>query len=101
MYNILRKRGIKQMYIAICDDDIQFCDILKNEIYTYSNNHNWESVVDVYYSGEEICNTNKKYDIIILDYTFEQLFLRHRRQIKQHEKDRLLRRWDRALAMKH
>ena len=33
--------------------------------------------------------------------TFEQLFLRHRRQIKQHEKDRLLRCWDRALAMKH
>lgn len=56
------------MNIAICDDDIQFCDILKDKIYTYSNDHNWESVVDVYYSGEEICNTDKKYDIIILDY---------------------------------
>lgn len=61
------------MYIAICDDDINFCEILKNEIYTYSNNHNWESVVDVYYSGEEICNTSKKYNIIILDFQMHLL----------------------------
>ena len=73
MYNNLRKRGLKQMYIAICDDDIQFCNILKDEIYTYSNMHNWESVVDVYYSGEEICKTDKKYDIIILDYQMHVL----------------------------
>lgn len=61
------------MYIAICDDDVQFCEILRNKIYIYSNNHNWEAVIDVYYSGEEICNTNKKYDIIILDYKMQRL----------------------------
>jgi len=61
------------MYIAICDDDIQFCNTLKSKIYAYSNKHNWESVVDVYHSGEEICAANIKYDIIILDYQMHVL----------------------------
>ena len=59
------------MRIAICDDDLQLCNSIKYNIYEYANNHNWEPVVDIFYSGEEIVNSTIKYDIIFMDYQMD------------------------------
>ena len=59
------------MRIAICDDDLQLCNSIKYNIYEYANNHNWEPVVDVYSSGEEIVDSTIKYDIIFMDYQMD------------------------------
>lgn len=59
------------MRIAICDDDLQLCNSIKYNIYEYANNHNWEPVVDIYSSGEEIVNSSIKYDIIFMDYQMD------------------------------
>lgn len=59
------------MRIAICDDDLQLCNSIKYNIYEYANNHNWEPVVDIYSSGEEIVKTSIKYDIIFMDYQMD------------------------------
>lgn len=56
------------MRIAICDDDLQLCNSIKYNIYEYANNHNWEPVVDIFSSGEEIVKASVKYDIIFMDY---------------------------------
>lgn len=61
------------MRIAICDDDLQLCDSLKNNIYEYANNHNLEPVIDIFNSGEELIVAKIKYDIIILDYQMDGL----------------------------
>lgn len=61
-------RGNVTMRIAICDDDLQLCNLIKDNIYEYSNKHNWEPVVDVYISGEAIVKSQVKYDIILMDY---------------------------------
>lgn len=59
------------MRIAICDDDLQLCNSIKYNIYEYANNHNWEPVVDIYSSGEEIVKTSIKYDIVFMDYQMD------------------------------
>ena len=59
------------MRIAICDDDLQLCNSIKYNIYEYANNHNWEPVVDIYSSGEEIVHSSIKYDIIFMDYQMD------------------------------
>lgn len=59
------------MRIAICDDDLQLCNSIKYNIYEYANNHNWEPVVDIYSSGEEIVKAAVKYDIIFMDYQMD------------------------------
>jgi DNA-binding LytR/AlgR family response regulator len=59
------------MKIAICDDDIKFLTDLKNELYNYSNEHNWETVIDTFKTGNDLVKTDNKYNIIILDYKME------------------------------
>lgn len=61
------------MRIALCDDDKSLVEKLRNEIYGYSNLHNWEPVIDVYYSGQTLVKTETKYDIIVLDYQMDDL----------------------------
>lgn len=61
------------MYIAFCDDDIIFVSNLKRNVYSYCNDYNIESVIDIYTSGESLLNSKIKYDIIILDYQMDKL----------------------------
>lgn len=61
------------MRIALCDDDKVFLNELKNKIYEYSNEHNLEPVVDAYTYGNDLINSDVKYDIIILDYQMDKL----------------------------
>lgn len=61
------------MKIAICDDEKIFLTELKSKIYDYSNSCNWEPIIDTYYSGIDLINSNLKYDIIILDFQMENL----------------------------
>ncbi len=56
------------MLIAICDDEPLFCEILKNEIYNYSNKHNLDACIDVFYDGNSLLGKDEKYDIVFLDY---------------------------------
>lgn len=61
------------MRIALCDDEIDFTTKLKNQLYEYSNNHNWDSAIDVYNSGKDLIESKTKYDIIIIDYQMDDL----------------------------
>ena len=61
------------MRIAICDDEIGFLEEVKHKIYEYSNSHNWESVIEVFHSGEELIKFNEQFDLIILDYQMNGL----------------------------
>lgn len=56
------------MRIAICDDEKVFRDDLKQAVYTYSNLHRLELVVDEYLCGENMIVSEQKYDIVFLDY---------------------------------
>lgn len=61
------------MRIALCDDEINFTRKLKSKLYDYSNNHNWDSVIDVFNSGNELLRSKTKYDIIIIDYQMDDI----------------------------
>lgn len=61
------------MKIAICDDEKIFSIKLKSKIYDYSNQHNWESIIDIYNCGLDLINSSVKYDIIILDYQMDNM----------------------------
>jgi DNA-binding LytR/AlgR family response regulator len=56
------------MRIAICDDEKVFRDDLKQAIYTYSNVHRLELVVDEYLCGENLLDSKQEYEIIFLDF---------------------------------
>ncbi|MDR0906625.1 MAG: LytTR family DNA-binding domain-containing protein [Oscillospiraceae bacterium] len=61
------------MRIAICDDEQIFRDDLKNAVYSYSNVHRLEIVVDEFYGGEYLLESKEKYDIVLLDYKMQGL----------------------------
>ena len=61
------------MRIAVCDDESYFVKELVKNIYKYANLHNWEPVVDSYYSGMSLSLSQKKYDIIILDFQMDDI----------------------------
>ncbi len=61
------------MRIAVCDDDRDFTVELERRLYEYSNAHNWEPVVEVFYSGFELLKSERKYDLIIMDYQMDGL----------------------------
>ena len=56
------------MLIAVCDDEKLFCDQTKDAIYSYSNEHNLNIVVEVFFDGEELLKSNEKFDMVFLDY---------------------------------
>ena len=56
--------------IAICDDDIYTCTSIENLIIKYKQDMGIEIEVDIYYSGEKLCqklNDKEIYDLIFLD----------------------------------
>ena len=56
------------MRFAVCDDEQLFRDDIKKAVYTYSNMHNLELVVDEYISGEELLDSPYESDVVFLDY---------------------------------
>ena len=64
----LRRRTYANMRIALCDDDRDFLDRLKNHIYDYSREHRYETVVDEFISGEDLLDSPDGYNIIFMDY---------------------------------
>lgn len=61
------------MKIAVCDDEHHMLKIIKENLYDYSNTHNWDSVVDTYDNGNELLKSETKYDIIVLDYQMNEI----------------------------
>lgn len=61
------------MRIAICDDDKVFSNLLKNNIYEYSEQHNLEAVVDLFCNGFNLIDCKTRFDIIILDYEMNEI----------------------------
>lgn len=61
-------KGWIGLLIAICDDEPILCKTLKNELYTYFNTHNIDSVVEIYNDGYSLLNSKLKFDLIFLDY---------------------------------
>lgn len=59
------------MRFAACDDEKIFRDELINAVYSCSNLHRLELVVDEFESGEELLKTTNTYDVIFLDYKME------------------------------
>lgn len=65
---VMNCRLEKIMLIAICDDEPLFCEDLKEKIYSYSNDHNLDTCIDIYNDGQVLLNRNINYDIVFLDY---------------------------------
>lgn len=61
------------MRIAVCDDDKGFTVELERKLYEYSNAHNWEPFVEVFHSGYDLLDSDRKYDLIIMDHQMEGL----------------------------
>jgi len=62
------------MKIAVCDDEKYFRDEVKDIVYTYSNKHRLDIVIDEYLCGEDLLNApDVKYDMILLDYQMGEL----------------------------
>ena len=59
---------VYKMNIAICDDDEYFRILLKEAVYTYTNAYRLKFSIDEYSCGEDLLNSNKKYNMIFLDY---------------------------------
>jgi len=56
------------MRIAVCDDEQEFINSLKDAVYTYSNLHRLEVAIDDYLSGEDLLRSKTEYDMVLLDY---------------------------------
>lgn len=56
------------MFAALCDDDKYITDEVKNLLLEYAKKSRVSITVDEYPNGEELLNSDKNYDIIILDY---------------------------------
>ena len=69
--NLEKMEGGENVYrIAICDDDIYTCTSIENLIIKYKQDMGIEIEVDIYYSGEKLCqklNDKEIYDLIFLD----------------------------------
>ena len=64
---------MKILRIAVCDDDRDFTVEVERRLYEYSNAHNWEPVVEVFHSGYGLLNSDRDYDLIIMDYQMDGL----------------------------
>lgn len=62
--------------IAVCDDDVIFCEKIENTIFCFARKNGWEIAVDVFYSGKGILKEFEKrmsYDLILLDIEFPDM----------------------------
>ncbi|WP_073384764.1 LytTR family DNA-binding domain-containing protein [Butyrivibrio fibrisolvens] len=57
--------------IAICDDSKFIRGDIKKRILEYSLKKNIEYTINEYDSGEKLIDSNEKYDLIFMDYEFE------------------------------
>ncbi len=56
------------MRIAICDANNQNSLKLKHKLYLYSNEFKLDFVIDTFSKGEELLKSNRKYEIIFIEY---------------------------------
>ena len=59
------------VFIAICDDSKPAREDIKNHLISYSIKHKLEYLADEYESGECLLSSGKNYDLIFMDYEFE------------------------------
>jgi len=59
------------MRFAVCDDEKEFRDDVRNVVYAYSNLHRLGLVVEDYECGEKLLESEHDYEIIFLDYKME------------------------------
>ena len=59
------------VFIAICDDSKPAREDVKNHLISYSIKHELEYLADEYESGECLLSSGKNYDLIFMDYEFE------------------------------
>jgi len=57
--------------MAVCDDEIGFREEVRFAVYSYSNLHRLEIVVDEFECGENLLESKNEYEIIFLDYKME------------------------------
>lgn len=55
--------------IAVCDDDVIICRQIKKLL----EERNYDYIIDIYYSGEELIKSKKEHDIIFLDIEMEHI----------------------------
>ena len=60
--------GIFNMRIAVCDSDTFFSNLLKHKLYKYSNLNELDFVIDTFTNGEDLLNSNHKYEMIFIEY---------------------------------
>lgn len=56
------------MFAALCDDDKYITEEVKKLIFEYAEENRLTVNIDEFESGEELLNSEKNYDIIVLDY---------------------------------
>lgn len=59
---------MKNLLIAICDDESILSAALKNQLYDYFNRHNVDAVIETYCDGNSLINSDSKFDLVFLDY---------------------------------
>ena len=64
------KNREKCFRVAICDDDLRFCEQLKTYIEQFGKEYMIDFYIDIFYSGKNLCRElqqHEEYDIIFLD----------------------------------
>lgn len=56
------------MFAALCDDDKYITEEIKKLLLEYAKDNRITIDIDEFESGEELLNSEKNYDIIVLDY---------------------------------
>ena len=56
------------MFAALCDDDKYITKEIKKLLLEYAKDNRITIDIDEFESGEELLNSEKNYDIIVLDY---------------------------------
>ena len=59
------------MRMAVCDDEKPFREEIRAAVYTYSDLHRLEIVLDQFERGEDLLRSENEYEIIFLDYKME------------------------------
>ena len=57
--------------IAVCDDSKFMCTEIKNKVLDYSVKRDFEYSLKEYDAGEKLIASGEKYDLIFMDYEFE------------------------------
>ncbi|MDR2569153.1 MAG: LytTR family DNA-binding domain-containing protein [Oscillospiraceae bacterium] len=72
MENWVNKHGgCVNLLIAICDDEESFREDVKKAVYSYSDLHRLEVVIEEYECGEDLLKSSNDYEVIFLDYKME------------------------------